>query len=55
MAATLDGLEGNRRCFRGQVHVTLVVRGEGGCREAHGPTPAQHAGRGHQEMGAFHH
>jgi hypothetical protein len=32
----------------------VVVLGGGGCGEAHGPTPSQHASRGYQEVRAFH-
>ena len=47
--------QGNRRRVRGQVHAAVVVLGRGGRGEAHGPAPAQHAGRRHQEIRALHH
>ncbi len=47
--------QGNRRRLRGQVHAAVVVLGRGRGREAHGPAPAQHAGRWRQEIRAVHH
>src|SRR6516162_5973070 len=44
MAATLDGIVGQRSGVRSQIHVALVVFGGDGGGEAHGPTPAQHVG-----------